>query len=92
MELFSRRRNPGRAAAIKRWVAARLGLDEADIVTVAELACHEPGCPPVETVIAVHGADGGRRDWRIHKSLADITAEDVAALVSMPPQPGSWST
>ena len=80
MELFSRRRNPGRAAAIKSWVAARLGLGEADIVTVAELACHEPGCPPVETVIAVHGADGGRRDWRIHKPLAEIVEEDVVSM------------
>jgi hypothetical protein len=82
MQLFSRRRNPGRAADIKTWVAARFGLGEADLVTVAELACHEPGCPPVETVIAVHGADGGRRDWRIHKPLAEIAEADVLSLAS----------
>ena len=81
MDLFARRRAPGRAAAVKGWVAAHLGLSEADLLTVAELACHEPGCPPVETVVTVHGADGVRRDWRIHKPLADVAKTDVIAVI-----------
>ena len=76
-DLFTRRAVPGRSGRVKGWVIERLGLTEADLVTLAELACHEPGCPPVETVVTVHGADGGRRDWRIHKPLADIEEADV---------------
>ena len=75
--LFTRRPAPGRAGMVKGWVTGRLGLTEADLVTIAELACHEPGCPPVETVVTVHRADGGRRDWRVHKALAEIEETDV---------------
>ena len=42
--LFARRTPPGRAGQVKAWVTQHLALAEADLVTVAELACHEPGC------------------------------------------------
>ena len=75
--LFARRAAPGRAGMVKTWVTECLGLTEADLVTVAELACHEPGCPPVETVVTVHAADGARRNWRVHKALAEIDQADI---------------
>ena len=83
MDLFTRRAPPSRAGMVKGWVTERLGLMDADLVTVAELACHEPGCPPVETVVSVHKADGGRRDWRIHKPLADIVEADVERAMAV---------
>lgn len=83
--LFSRSKAPpGRASMVKGWITERLGLSDADLVSVAELACHEPGCPPIETVVTVHGADGQRRTWRLHKPVAEITAADVAALEAHP--------
>jgi hypothetical protein len=78
MDLFLRRRAPGRADAVKSLVAARLGLGEADLVTVAELACHDPGCPPLETVVTVHSADGARVSRHIHKPLAEVDEQDIA--------------
>lgn len=78
--LFSRSKAPGRAAMVKSWVAERFGLSDADLVSVAELACAEPGCPPIETVLTVHGADGARHSWRLRKPVAEITAADVDAL------------
>lgn len=48
---------------------------------VTELRCAEPGCPPIETVIAILGAPGGRRQFRIHQEVADVTLEDIAAIV-----------
>jgi hypothetical protein len=85
MELFGRRRSaPGRAAAVKAWVAERLGLGEADLVTVAELACREPGCPPVETVVTVHRPSGARLDRRLHKPLAEVSEADVATAFAGP--------
>jgi len=80
MDLFKKRAPSGRGRLVKGWVTAQLGLSEADLVTVAELACHEPGCPPVETVVTVHGADGARRDWRVHKPVAEIEEADVVRL------------
>lgn len=80
--LFERRTAPDRAGMVKTWVTEHLGLAEADLVTVAELACREPGCPPVETVVTVHGPDGARRAWHIHRALADIGRTDVVTALT----------
>ena len=81
--LFARRRAaPGRAGDVKNWVTEHLGLSETDLVTVAELACHEPGCPPVETVVTVHASDGERRTWKVHKALAEVKESDVLSALS----------
>ena len=77
MDMFNRRPSSGHAGSVKTWVIERLGLDDSDLVTVAELVCHEPDCPPVETLISVYDIDGNRRDWRMHKSIAEITKSDV---------------
>lgn len=46
------------SAQVKRWAREHLCDDDATLV-VSELACTEPGCPPIETVIAV--LDVGRK-------------------------------
>ena len=83
--LFDRKR-PDAAAVrrVKALVADRFELPGAAELTVAELACHEPGCPPIETVVTEHGADGQRRMWRLHKPLAEVTAADVERLEAHP--------
>ena len=78
MDFFKKRAAPGHASQIKGWVAEHLGLSDADLVTIAELTCHEPDCPPVETVVTVHKADNSRQDWRIHKPISEIAASDVS--------------
>lgn len=70
-------RSPGRAAEIKAWVHQHLELGENDLVSVAELTCHEPGCPPVETVVTVHRSDQKRSTWKIHKPMSGIRKADV---------------
>ena len=49
--MFARQNVRGRAGEVKAWVVRHLELSEEDLVTVAELACVEPDCPPVETVV-----------------------------------------
>ncbi len=83
-KLFDRQRAPrGRSSEVKAWVEQRLDLSEADLVSVAELACHEPDCPPVETVLTVHDAEGERRTWKVHKPLAEIEEADVILALSI---------
>ena len=65
-------------------MAERFGLSEADLVAIAELACHEPGCPPIETVVTVHESKRPLRIWRLHKPLSDIVAADIEALEALP--------
>lgn len=60
-------------------VAKRLDLSEDAPVTVAKLACCEPGCPAVETVATVDYADGQRRSWHIHQALIEVDDVKVAA-------------
>ena len=79
--LFARRTAPGRAGDVKEWVTECLSLTEADLVSVAELACHEPGCPPVETVVAVHASDGQRRQWHVHKPLSEVEKADIVSAL-----------
>lgn len=73
-------RVPGRTTEIKAWAAEALGLTDDVALMVTELRCTEPGCPPLETVVAVLGGDGPNQQYKIHKPLADVTREDVQAL------------
>jgi hypothetical protein len=73
-----RERSSGRATEIKTWVSKQLGLGENDLVSVAELTCHEPDCPPVETVVTVHHDGGERGSWKIHKPISEVSRSDIS--------------
>jgi hypothetical protein len=47
---------------------------------VTELECREPGCPPIETVIALLEGPGKTTQFKIHKMAGDVTRSDVAQL------------
>ena len=80
--LFTRRGLPGRASQVKSWVSQHFVLTETDLITVAELTCHEPGCPPVETVVTVHALAGQPRSWHIHRPLAEVDQAAIAVALS----------
>lgn len=67
---------------LKAAARAGLGLGEDVTVSVTELTCHEPGCPDVETVVAILRQGAPPRLARIHKPLRETTPEDVAAAFS----------
>jgi hypothetical protein len=68
--------------ALKAVVRDVLGLDGRHTVMVQQLACAEPGCPPVETVVAVLATGEVPRRWTIHKPLSDVTANDIRAALT----------
>ena len=76
--MFARHNARGRAGEVKAWIVKHLKLSEDDLVTVAELACVEPDCHPVETVLTVYGAEGRRRARHLHQPLDEI---DEAVVV-----------
>jgi hypothetical protein len=54
-----------------------LALAEEAVVSVNEIACHLPGCPPKETVVLV--MQGGQTlQTSIHKAMQQFTEDDVA--------------
>lgn len=69
-----------RAAHIAQLVRTILKSPDGFAVTVQQLTCREPGCPPVETVIAVLGAPPQR--WTLHHPLTAISDEMVTRLLT----------
>ena len=83
--LFDRKRPDAEAVRrVKALVTERFDLPETTTLAVAELRCHEPGCPPVETVVTARDADGRIQDWRITKPLSEVAACDVEMLEARP--------
>ncbi len=78
------RPDPKAVRRIKLLIAERFGLPESTTLAVAELRCHEPDCPPVETVITAREADGHMRDWRVAKPLSDVERADIGNLGRQP--------
>jgi len=69
-----------RSAAVKGWVAEAFVLPEGTTVMVTELACTEPGCPPIETVVAILDGPGSTRQFKVHKPIAEVDASDISGL------------
>ena len=80
--LFSRRPRPDAEAVayLKGRIAALMSLGERDHIAIAELACHEPGCPDLETIVTVTLADRRRFVLRFPSAVAAVTETDVALL------------
>jgi hypothetical protein len=84
MNLFGSRPrlDPLRILEIKEWAAEEFRLPADASVLVTELHCTEPGCPPLETVVAVLDEPGRPRQYKIHKAIADVTFADVLHVAS----------
>ena len=70
------------ARRIKDWARELLALGDEVTILVSELSCSEPGCPPIETVIAVFRGRENPTKYTIHRASVDVTRDDVAALAT----------
>ena len=76
-----------RLRELKEAVRALLDLDEDTAVVIRQLACTEPGCPPLETVVAALPMNGPPRRWTLHQPAEQITEDDLkAALLTTAPE------
>ncbi|MGK5530436.1 hypothetical protein [Streptomyces sp. URMC 129] len=73
-------------SALKQTVRHLLGLDDDTAVVIQQLACAEPGCPPLETVIAVLPPGGPARRWTLHRPVEQVTDDDVRTLLATAPE------
>lgn len=80
MSLGRPKRSPDQIAALKAWATELLPIPSDATLTIAELECHEEGCPPIETVIAALLQGAAPRQWKLHKPLPEVTRDDIAAL------------
>ena len=75
--------NPEKVRYLKKMISLRLKLPETTILSIAELNCHEPDCPPKETVITANAIDGKSKTWKIAKSIDEIDNFDVENLLKI---------
>jgi hypothetical protein len=69
---------------IKEWVRDRFALPAEASVLVAEIRCDQPGCAPVETIVAILHADGRREQWKSMRPMKEVKKEDVRHLLPNP--------
>jgi hypothetical protein len=67
---------------LRRIVREELDLGEDDTVTISEVACALPGCPPVQTVVSVFPDHEEAFTLRVCKPVADVEAMDVIAALA----------
>ena len=72
--------DPQQDAALLRvqgWVRERFSLPADSAVLVTELACAQPGCPPLETVIAFWTGQAMRHHYKVFKPARQVTPDDL---------------
>ena len=67
--------SPAQREQLKAWVYQTLALDESIPISISQLTCTEPCCPPIETVIAVMTQPP--QTYKIHQPAAEIGEDDV---------------
>ena len=65
---------------IKQTLRSAMELPEDALITVAQLACLEQGCAPLETVIGLLRSDEGQLQHKIHKPTDEIDAQDLVEV------------
>ena len=76
----NKKTNPEIIRNLKTVFIEKFSVSKDSTISVAELRCHEPNCPPVETVFTVRTPDGSIQDWRISKSASEIQIKDIEIL------------
>ncbi len=75
------RADPEAAGRVKAWAQAALRARDGTAIAVNEIACTDPGCPGIETVILVMEPGRRTRALKVAKPLDAVTAEDMRAAV-----------
>ena len=76
----NKKTNPEIIRNLKAIFTEKFYISKDSTISVAELRCHEPNCPPVETVFTVRTNDGSIKEWRISKSASEIQIIDIELL------------
>jgi hypothetical protein len=87
-------RDPAIVEAIKRNVRAALGLGDDVVVSVNEIACPDPACPILETIILVMVPGKKTVAYKAHGSIEGLDGDAlaqalgaVAGAAGEPPRP-----
>ena len=79
--MFNRKtQNIEKIRNLKLLISNKYKLSDNTIISIAELSCHEPDCPPIETVITVRYENGSMKNWRVAKPISEVEETDIYEL------------
>ena len=67
-------------ARLKGLLTDAFALGPGDALSVNEIACADPGCPDMETIVLVMRAGEPTRALRIRTPMDAVTADQIAVL------------
>ncbi|HEY6721185.1 MAG TPA: hypothetical protein VI363_06055 [Burkholderiales bacterium] len=73
------RKSPERLQVIDRlteWTRERFRLPKEAVISVSEIACPLPGCPPLETIVMFWIAEQ-RYQFKLFKPVAEVVEDDL---------------
>jgi hypothetical protein len=62
---------------VKAWTRESLELAQDNAILVSEVACMQPGCPPLETVVTFWTGGAERHWFKIFKPVAEVAFDDL---------------
>ena len=68
----NKKTNPEIIRNLKTVFTEKFYISKDSTISVAELRCHEPNCPPVETVFTVRTSDGSIKKLPSSKTIVGI--------------------
>ena len=78
--LGSFRQSPEQLLALERvggWTRERFALPVDAPVSVTQIACQQPGCPPLETVVAFWTEGTRRHHFKVFKPMTAVAPDDL---------------
>ena len=70
------RRSSAPGARLAAELRAHFALPPGAVVTVSELRCRVPGCPPIETVALIWDVAGQLHRLKVFRALEEVTEAD----------------
>ena len=71
---------PEQSQRVKDWIYQVLQINSNTVISLSQLQCQDPDCPPIQTAIAIMTSP--HRVIRIHKAIPDITYGDVVQAIA----------
>jgi hypothetical protein len=65
---------------VKAWAVAALGAAPDTALAVNEIACVDPACPGIETIILVMEPGRKTRAYKVGKPIEEVTEEDLRGI------------
>jgi hypothetical protein len=71
------RTDPEAVARVKLWVRGILEAGSGTVLAVNEIACTDPSCPGVETVVLIMEPGRKTRACKVQKPVDAVTEQDI---------------